>query len=287
TITHGGRGRGFSRIMPSFSEELTPDQIDAVVRHLRTLCRDAAWPRGELNLPRPFATEKAFPESETVITTSIAARGAPDVTNDLVYERRFGARNQFELSIPFASVHDGSGSVARGVGDGGVGLKRVLVAGRTSLLSAQGELVMPTGNKDKGLGAGTAVFEAFGAFAQMLPSDTFVQAQIGTEQPASTDEVPRAMFARMAFGRSFREELGLGRLWTPMFELVSDRDFEDGAKTKLDVLPQFQVTLSRRQHVRVNVGLQIPVANRAGRSKQIVFYFLWDWFDGGLLDGWR
>src|SRR5262245_32229986 len=149
TITHGGRGRGFSRIMPSFSEELTPDQIDAVVRHLRTLCRDAAWPRGELNLPRPFATEKAFPESETVVTTSVAARGAPDVTNELVYERRFGARNQFELSIPFASVHDGSGTIARGVGDIGIGLKRVLVAGRTSLLSAQGELVMPTGNKDK------------------------------------------------------------------------------------------------------------------------------------------
>jgi hypothetical protein len=29
------------------------------------------------------------------------------------------------------------------------------------------------------------------------------------------------------------------------------------------------------------------VTNREGRSKQVVFYALWDWFDGGLLDGWK
>ncbi len=273
--------------MPAFAEELTSEQIDAVVKHLRTLCRDSAWPRGELNLPRPFATEKAFPESETVITTAVGAHGAPDVTNELVYEKRFGARNQLELSIPFAAVHDDSGTVARGVGDVGIGLKRVLFAGKASIFSVQGALHMPTGNKDKGLGAGTAGFEAFAAYGRILPSNMFVQAQLGTEQPTSTDEAPRAMFARAAVGKSFRQERGLGRLWAPMLELVSDRDVADGAKTNLDVLPQFQVTLNRRQHVRVNAGVQIPVTNAAGRSKQIVFYFLWDWFDGGLLDGWR
>jgi len=273
--------------MPSFAEELTPQQIDEVVKHLRTLCRDASWPRGELNLPLPFATEKAFPEDETVIKTAVAAHGAPDVNSELVYEHRFGVRNQLELSIPFAVVHDESGTAARGVGDVGIGVKRVLFAGRSSIFSAQGELVVPTGNRDKGLGAGVAVFEAFGAYGQMLPANMFLQAQAGTEQPTSTDETPRSVFGRVAFGKSFREELGLGRLWSPMFELLSDRDLEDGAKTNLDALPQFQVTLSRRQHVRVNFGLQIPVTNTAGRPKQFVFYLLWDWFDGGLLDGWK
>jgi mono/diheme cytochrome c family protein len=287
TITHGGRGRGFSRIMPSFAEELTPEQIDAVVRHLRTLCRDSSWPRGELNLPLPQATEKAFPESETVVKMAVAAHGAPDANGEIVYEHRFGVRNQLELSIPFAMVHDESGTAARGVGDVGIGLKHVLFSSRSSILSAQGELVAPSGNKDKGLGAGVTVFEAFAAFGQILPSNMFLQAQAGTEQPTSTDETPRAIFGRVAFGRSFREELGLGRLWSPMFELVGDRDLQDGAKTNLDVLPQFQVTLSRRQHVRVNLGLQVPVTNTAGRSKHFVFYFLWDWFDGGLLDGWK
>jgi hypothetical protein len=68
---------------------------------------------------------------------------------------------------------------------------------------------------------------------------------------------------------------------------VSDRDFVPGATANIDVVPQFQVTLNRRQHVRVNVGLQIPATNTQGRSTQVVFYFLWDWFDGGLLEGWK
>ena len=72
-----------------------------------------------------------------------------------------------------------------------------------------------------------------------------------------------------------------------MFEVVSDRDFVEGASANIDIAPQFQVTLNRRQHVRVNVGLQMPVTNSAQRPKQIVFYLLWDWFDGGLLEGWK
>ena len=72
-----------------------------------------------------------------------------------------------------------------------------------------------------------------------------------------------------------------------MFEVVSDRDFADGAVANIDVVPQFQVTLNRRQHVRADFGLQIPASNRDGRSKQFVFYVLWDWFDGGFLEGWR
>jgi mono/diheme cytochrome c family protein len=286
TIRDGGRGRGFSRIMPSFAEQLTGAQIDAVIAHLRTLCRDSSWPRGELNLPRPLTTEKAFPEDETVITTVVGAHRAPDVTHQIAYEHRFGARNQLEVSIPLANVHDESGTLARGVGDVGIGMKRVLLATAHSIVSAQGELIVPTGNKAKGLGSGVAVFEAFVAYGQILPSRMFLQAQAGTEQPSSTRDTPRALFGRAAFGASFRQD-GVGRMWSPMLELITARDLEDKARTDVDLMPQFQVTLNRRQHIRASVGLQVPVANTAGRSKQVVFYLLWDWFDGGLLDGWR
>ena len=85
--------------MPAFGDLLTSRQIDALVRHLRTLCDDRSWPLGELNLPRALNTEKAFPENETVITTSVGARRVHDVTNTLAYERRFGARNQIEVSV--------------------------------------------------------------------------------------------------------------------------------------------------------------------------------------------
>jgi len=95
------------------------------------------------------------------------------------------------------------------------------------------------------------------------------------------------VFWRAALGKSFRQSGGLGRMWTPMTEFVANRDFTSQARTDWDIVPQFQVTLSQRQHVRANLGFRIPVTNTAGRPIQAVFYLLWDWFDGGLQEGWR
>ena len=72
-----------------------------------------------------------------------------------------------------------------------------------------------------------------------------------------------------------------------MMELVANRDFMRGASTDWDILPEFQVSLSQRQHVRVNFGVRIPVTNTADRPVQGVFYVLWDWFDGSLKEGWK
>jgi hypothetical protein len=71
-----------------------------------------------------------------------------------------------------------------------------------------------------------------------------------------------------------------------MFEFVAARDLVDNAKTNWDVLPQMQVTISKRQHVRANLGVRVPVNNTAGRPVQVVFYLLWDFFDGRLNEGW-
>jgi hypothetical protein len=60
-----------------------------------------------------------------------------------------------------------------------------------------------------------------------------------------------------------------------------------GEETNWDVLPEIQVTLSKRQHIRFNAGVRVPLNNTGARSVQAIFYLLWDWFDGGLRDGWR
>jgi len=54
----------------------------------------------------------------------------------------------------------------------------------------------------------------------------------------------------------------------------------------LDLLPQVQSTLNTRQHIMANVGVRFPVNNTEGRGTQVAFYLLWEWFDGGLFDGW-
>jgi hypothetical protein len=288
-IRDGGPSRGFSQIMPSFSEALTSQQMDAVIHHLRGFCRERGWPRGELNLPRALATEKAFPENEVVITTALNVRGTPAVSNEIAYEQRFGEKNQIEVSVPIAFQRPERGLWYGGFGDVGLGLKRVLFSSlpNGSIVSVQGEAIFPTGNQAHGLGAGVTTFETFAAYGQLLPGKTFLQLQGGTDLPTDTSRAPRSIFVRTAAGKFFNQNEGLGRMWSPMVELLADRDLQTGAKTNWDVMPEFQVTLSKRQHVRFDVGLRIPATNTSGRQMQVMFYFLWDWQDGKLLGGWK
>src|ERR1041385_37630 len=69
-IHGGGRIRGESHIMPAFGEVFTDAEINRIVQYLHSLCAEPRWPRGNLNFPRAFFTEKAYPESETVFTMS-------------------------------------------------------------------------------------------------------------------------------------------------------------------------------------------------------------------------
>jgi mono/diheme cytochrome c family protein len=288
TVHEGGLGRGFSPIMPSFAEALSKDEIKKVIAYMRGFCADRRWPRGDLNLPRPLVTEKAFPENETVLTNSFNVTGAPGVSTDIVYERRIGPRNQIDVSVPFGFQHQDTGTWYGGIGDISLGVKRVLFHStqKDSIFSLQGEISVPTGNKTRGLGTGATLFETFAAYGQLLPRHTFMHLQGGAELPTRTNIVPRAVFWRGAFGKILAQNQGYGRSWTPMVELLADRDLVDRAKTNLDVVPQFQVTLSRRQHIMADVGVRFPANNTAGRGTQLIFYVLWDWFDGSLRDGW-
>jgi mono/diheme cytochrome c family protein len=286
-ITHGGPYRGFSQIMPAFDEALTSEQIDEVIAYMRGFCRNKHWARGELNLPRAIVTEKAYPENEVVISTGVNAEGAPGVESHIIHEQRIGMRNQIEVDVPvnFANQnHTWYG----GVGDMTLGLKHEVFSSlRTgSILSLQGAILVPSGSRMRGFGSGTTTFETFGAFDQLFRSNTFLQLQAGADLPVHTDIAPRSMFWNTALGQSFAGDHGLGRLWSPMVEFLGSRDFATGAKTDWDLLPQMQVTISRRQHIRGNLGVRVPANNTTGRPVQLMFYLLWDWGDGRLNEGW-
>jgi hypothetical protein len=242
-----------------------------------------------MNLPRALMTEKAFPEDEAVITAAINAEGTPGTDFKIVYERRFGARNQIEVSIPFSFARQETNSWHGGVGDIGLGYRRLLVSNLRSgsILSVQGEAILPTGNRDRGFGTGVLFFETFASYGQILPKGSFLQFQSGIELPSRPEEANKAAYWRINFGKRLYQGLGFGRMWTPMIELLADRELATNAGTNWDLLPQFQVTLSRRQHIRANIGIKFPVNNAGPRSTQVLFYLLWDWFDGGLRDGWK
>jgi mono/diheme cytochrome c family protein len=286
--TRGGPIRALDRHMPAFGDALSADQIDKAVKYIWSFCADPAWPRGDLNLPRPFFTEKAFPENETVWTTGLTASGARAVTNELVYEHRIGARGQYEVKVPFDVQQSAEGGVWNsGLGDVELAFKRAMYASyeRGAIFAAGAAATLPTGKEDRGLGNGFAVFEPFAMYGQMLGTNAFMQLHAGYEIPSDHSKGANEAFLRTAVGYSIAADGGFGRTWSPMAEVLVAKP-EHGA-AEWDVVPQVQVSLSRLQHVLLNVGVRVPLNEREDRKPRLLTYVLWDWFDGGFLQFWK
>jgi mono/diheme cytochrome c family protein len=287
-IHEGGPVRGFERMMPAFGDALGDAEIDAAIAHLRRFCREPDWPRGELNLPRAIFTEKAYPEDEAVITTSAVTAGNDSWSHQFLWEQRFGTRNQMELSVPLARADLGDPlGWESGFGDLAVGVKHVVLHNsvRGNIFSIGGELSLPTGDETRGFGKGTTVFESYAAFGKMLSDTSFLQLQAIAEFPSGSG-FDNEVGLRAAVGKTLTPAGPYDRAWTPMFEVIGARELADGEDTAWDVVPQVQVTLNKRQHLMAAVGLRVPVTNKAERENELVFYLLWDWFDGGVLEGW-
>jgi hypothetical protein len=192
-----------------------------------------------------------------------------------------------EAIVPYV-VTDASGASKSAFGDLALGYKQKLFDSvrKGSILSVGGEVIFPTGNPDVGTGGESTIFEMFATFGQILPYDTFLQVQAGIELPAHPEAVSRAWYLRTAIGKTFSTNGGFGRRWSPMVEVIADREMVSGAPTNWDVVPEIQIPINRRMHILGNIGYRIPVNNTADRPKQLLIYLLWDWVDGGLTEGW-
>ena len=291
-VHEGGPIRGLDRHMPAFGEALSKDDIEKVVGYIRTFCADLPkWPLGDLNFPRAFFTEKAFPENETVWNTGITTGRTGAVNNQLIYERRIGARNQLEVVVPIDFQYNfeaGPGSPwVKGLGDLAFAFRNTFLASEsTGTVAAAGlEVAVPTGNEYKDLGNGYAIYEPFAMWGQALPHDSFLQMHGGVEIPSDAEKADKEAYLRTAIGTSFMQDRGFGRAWSPQVELLWARPF--GGTSEYDIVPQLQVSLSKMQHVLLAGGVRVPLNERESRRSQILVYFLWDWFDGGLFSFWK
>jgi mono/diheme cytochrome c family protein len=288
-IVHaGGPVRAFARQMPAFGGALTDDEIRRVVGFVRGLCGDRRWPSGDLNLPRALVTEKAFPENEALFVASASRTGGAAVSTSVIYERRIGRRSQWEVVLPVSLQQAGQGGPwTQGLGDAAVALKHVVYhdPARGSIVSLGGEVVLPTGRRSTGAGKGTVVFEPYVSVGQILGASGFLQAQAGIEWPADRAKADREVFVRLATGQTLFQGR-FNREWSPMVELAGAKTLVTASAMQWDIVPQLQLSLSRRHHVLLNAGVQVPVTQRTGRGNTFRAYLLWDWFDGGLFSGW-
>lgn len=299
----GGPVRGFSEMMPAFRGALTVEQLERTMGYIRSLCTDDNWPRGELNLPRPLLTTKAYPEDEWVVEAGVDLEGDGAAMGAYVYERRYGPRSQVEVVIPYGwrgahtesdghdHAHGGGegGGGGHGLGDIVLGVKHALYHSSSSgtIFSLGGEVFVATGDEEAGLGAPGNKLEAYASFGQILPNDAFIQAQGGLEAPLYEDAA-NEVFGRFVLGATFTNG-EWGRAWTPMVEVQAKHHLESGAETEFDLIPQVQVALNTRQHVLGNIGVLVPLesgADEYARPMRLVAYVLLDWFDGGFFEGW-
>ena len=257
-VAQGGAAFGLSLDMPAYGDAATEAQIRMVVRYVRSLCRERGWPPGELNFPRPFLVEKAFPENEVVVS----ARGW---AQDLIYERRVGRRLQLEGVL--STVVDSLDRPFEGVTFAAkYNLWHSLT--RRALASVGLEASPPLGRRERWQ---LEPFVAAGA----LRAGLVVQGEV----LAVWEE------GEGVAGASYR--LGLGRemgRFVPMVEAGWDvpRDGED----VLAVYPQVWIRLSRLGHVAASVGAGIPVSGPHPRRATLAMFLLWDFGDGPLLRGW-
>jgi hypothetical protein len=278
--------RAFSQIMPAFGSALSKEELALVVEYVKGFCPNPEWPRGELNLPRAMFTEKAYPEDEAVLEFDVSEHGSADAAMKLIWEKRVGARGQVEVVVPYKT---GIGGVAddrnHGFGDVALGGKYAFSHDyrRGFIWAVGGELILPTGDESRGLGNAKTAAELYLAFGKLLPADAIIQSRLLVE--GQFGGATREAAWQTAFGRTWVSG-EFGRSWTPMVEVMAARELESGADTAWDVAPQLQLSLSRRQHILLSIGAKVPLDDRASRETRFLAYILWDWYDGGLLDGW-
>lgn len=270
-IARGGPAAGLSSEMPAFGDALDETAIRALVNHLRSFCREPGWPHGNLNLPRPIFTEKAFPENELVVLPAIAHGAGAPWTGRLraVFERRVGRRSHVELALPLESVARAGGR-ATGVGDVAVGLKRVVhasAAGETGRIVTVGfELSLPTGSRARQLGAGVAVAEPYLALG-WLRSAMHVQAELKVEAPL--DGLERELALNVYCGRDLAARPDT---WTLGIEL-------NGTNETLALTPQIRKGVTRTGALAAAAGIRLPLVGRDIQPIAWVGYLLWEYLE--------
>ena len=257
-VTQGGAAFGLSLDMPAFGEAGTPAQIRAVVRYARSLCGELGWPPGELNFPRAFLVEKAYPEDEIVIADQ--ARG-----QEYIYEHRLGKRFQLEASARTAL--DGQPRAFDGV-TGALKYNLWHSLERRALLSLGLEATPPLGRQD------AWEVEPFLAFGANPGRALVVQGEVvATWEDGAFD------------GMSYRVGAGheLGR-FVPMLE--AGWTVPTTGERSLSFYPQVWIQLSRLGHVAGSLGAELPATGPEPRHPRLIAFVLWDFGDAPLFRGW-
>lgn len=280
-VTHGGPALGFSPMMPAFGSTLTEADIDAVLLHLkRELAGEHDYPDGELNLLLALRTKKAFPEDEWVWKSRYTKDEGPGIwKNTLEYEFRIGTRGQGVLEL----THESGGKRDR-FGHFEPGYKFVVRQNRDTgfILAAAAQVAVPL-NAD-------AHWELlpYLAMGKIISPDWTFQGSARLKLDLDDSDKSSGELAGVIHWT--------GSDWParvfPALEVVAEMPFHRGHgperadSVQFSALPQTRINLNKRGNIALNLGLELPLNQAERYDWRGYMYFIWDFADGGLFEGW-
>lgn len=283
-IIHGGPAMGFSEMMPAFGATLSEQDIDNVLAHIKTLGQSGGgehgYPDGSLNLFLPIRTKKAFPEDEWVWKQRYTGQDGDNAwKNTLEYEFRVGKRGQGVLEV----THEIEGS-QQDFGHFEPGFKYVLRHDTDAgfILTGAAQVGVPLSSD------ADWEFLPYLAFGKILSEKFTLQGSGRLVLDLEDSDKSKAEFAGIVhFVHTDR-----GRAVFPALELVAEVPFERGngpnrAETvQWSVIPQARIGLNKRGNIALNTGVELPLNDDSRYDWRVYVYFIWDFADGGLFDGW-
>jgi mono/diheme cytochrome c family protein len=279
-VTHGGQALAFSEQMPAYGDSLSEDDIDAVLAYVKTLGGQHDYPDGALNMLLPIRTKKAFPEDEWVWKQRYTEQDGDNTwKNTLEYEFRVGERGQGILEL----THEVEGSHSE-FGHFEPGFKYVLKHDLRSgfILTGAAQVGVP-------LNSGAHwEFLPYLAFGKILSDAWTLQGSGRLKLDLEDSDKSSAELAAILHWVNAPRP----RWVFPALEVVAEVPFERGtgpdrkSAIQWSAVPQARIGLNKRGNIALNVGVELPLNDRDRYDWRAYVYFIWDFADGGLLEGW-
>jgi mono/diheme cytochrome c family protein len=274
-VKHGGASMGLSPRMPAHAGRMSDGEIQDVVRHLASFADTRGYPHGELNFTRSVRTIKAFPEDELLFLGRYEEPrdGPAGWRSTLYHARRLGRRWQGEAKLSYLS----QGATAE-LHEAELGLKWAFHERGTSLLLAAGadfEIALQEG------GDTTAV--PYLSHATRLGGRFTLQGTLRSHLPLADAGQGDVELSETVHWLSTPWPRGI----FPGLEVTVAAPFEADDRWRASLIPQLHLAFSKRGHVALNVGVELPLAGaREDYRYRLHTFVLWDMGDGGFWRGW-
>jgi mono/diheme cytochrome c family protein len=275
-IRDGGRALGLSPQMPAFGLVLSEAKIRELAEYLKGLGRDDRYPPGELNFYRGHRTTKAFPEDEFLLISNVERlrSGNTVFQETLYYAHRVGPRYQWEIkgtsSFP-------PGEAMSGEVEGGFKWVVAYSLARRWIFTVGLEPAFPVRSDEKWS------LSLYGTWGKALGERWTLQSSLRLRwSPPEGSEGWTLRWSGVLHGIFTSSRRGL----FPALEWTVEQGLHAGAQTRVWLLPQAYVALSRRGHVAFSIGPEIPVHRDPDVRFRVRAFLLWDYADGPFWHGW-